>query len=112
MFLDIRSKLIHAVTHWPVIEGEYGSREYGPPTLVEGRWRDISELFVNSLGKEEVSKAQVTIEDAREIKVGDYLYFGESAVADPRNQVDAHAIKQYKRVADLRGNVYLKTVIL
>ena len=112
MPLDIASKLIHSLTHWPVIQGEYGGTEYGPPKQVEGRWRDISQLFVNARGKEEVSRAKVMVADEFDIKVGDYLYFGESAALDPRNQVGAYQIRQYGRAADLRGNVYLKTAIL
>ena len=108
----IARRLIHQITAWSLIEGEYGSLEFEAPQQFQGRWRDVAELFVSPRGREEVSNSRVIVPDDFEVKVGDYLFFGETTEADPRDQTNAYPIRQIRRVANLTGNAYLKTAIL
>ena len=98
------------VTHWAATPGDFGSFIFAAPVTVKGRWEEKSELFRTPEGEEEVSKSIVLL--ACDVNVDDYLFLGESDVADPTSISDTHQVRQFMKTPDLRSVEYLRRAIL
>ena len=99
------------VTHWPVTGSDgYGGFTFGTPALLKGRWEDRNELFTNDDLEDEVSKAIVYLNS--DVAAGDYIGQGDqTAETDPTaSTADAHRIRQYGKVTDLRALNALRKV--
>jgi hypothetical protein len=92
------------VTHWPVTGSDgYGGFTFGTPIKLKGRWEEKQELFLTLDNEEEVSKAIVYLN--ADVAEGDYLGQGDQTTeADPTaSTADAHRLRQYDKVTDLRA---------
>ena len=98
------------VTHWAVTPGDFGSFTFAAPVTVKGRWEEKSVLFRTPEGEEEVSKSIVFI--TCDVDVDDYLFLGESVVADPTSISDTHQVRQFMKTPDIRSVEYERRAIL
>lgn len=88
-------------TYWgePVSDG-YGGETFAAPRSLLVRWEERSVEFSDQSGETHISKAVVFVEEP--LDIGGYLYLGESAEAIPGNIKDAHDIRQFSTIPDLR----------
>lgn len=101
----------HTITRWTTTSNGTGGYNYGTPSTLNGRWEDIQELTRNAQGDEILSKAEVYVES--DVAIGDYLALGDqTATADPTTLDNAHEVKQFNKIPDLRGNTYERKAIL
>lgn len=100
------------ITVWqPGVNDGFGGFTFPAPTLIKGRWEDTQVLFLNSKGEELMSQAVVYVDT--DVSVGQYLVEGDlTATADPTTLADAHRIKQYMRIPDLRQNDFERKAML
>lgn len=106
--MSLARRLNQEITHWPVTDSDgYGGFVFGTPVCLEGRWEEKNELFVTPDLEEVASMAIAYLED--DIAVGDYLALGDlTATADPTTLDDAHRIRNYGKVTDLRAILALR----
>lgn len=97
--------LTEAVTHWTVAPDGFGGFVFGAPAALLGRWEDRSERFMNEAGQEDISRAIVHID--ADVSPGDYLFQGTSTVSTPLGLSEAHPVKRFDKVPDLR---FIETV--
>lgn len=72
----------HIATYWPPAgTGATGSMSYGAPVSIICRWQNKNDLFVDSLGRQQVSSAVVY--PGAEVETEGMLARGEHVSADP-----------------------------
>lgn len=72
---------------------------YAAPVALKVRWEERSELFTNSAGEKEASRAVVYL--GVDITPGDFLFLGTSVVAAPI--AAARLVKDFRNVPELNG---------
>ena len=93
--------LKQTATHWsPGVPDGYGGSTYGAPVSMVCKWEERAVLFRDDKGDETISKAVVFLPS--DVGIGDYLFLGESVVADPTT-IDAHEVRQFSSIPDLRN---------
>lgn len=107
----LKRLLKEKITHWTVS----GFDEFGSPTgftrnIIEGKYEDRSELFINQNKEEERSEATVFLEDP--VSVGDYLYQGESIANDPTTLDQAREVREVKKINSLKGDIVYRRAML
>jgi hypothetical protein len=71
------------LTYWPQSGNDAsGGSTFDAPIEIAGRWQNRQVLFRDLQAKERVSEAVIYCD--RELAVGDWIYRGSSAEADPR----------------------------
>lgn len=92
------------ITHWPVTGSDtFGGFSFGSAALLEGRWEERQELFVDAEGEQVLSNA-VAYLGTTTVNVGDYVTKGdESSVADPGTLPRAYRVRNFSNITDLRG---------
>ena len=100
------------ITVWqPGVNDGFGGFTFPAPTLIKGRWEQKQELFMDPKGEELMSEAIVYIDT--DVTIGQYIAEGDqTAIADPTTLSDAHRIKQYMKIPDLRFNSFERKAIL
>ncbi len=88
------------ITRWVATQA-FGTRTFGTPTTLKGRWEDVAELFRSPDGEELTSQAKVSLESR--VDVGDHIFKGESTAADPRDLTGAYEVRGYSEITDLRS---------
>lgn len=90
-----------SITHWGVTPDGFGGNTFGTPAVLDGRWQEKAEVFTDASGQEQ--KSQATVHVGTNVSIGDYLFEGESSVADPTTLSGAHQVRGFKRTPDLRN---------
>lgn len=104
-------KYPQTITRWTVTPDGYGTQTFGSPTTLAGRWEDKQDLFRDARGDEVMSKARVYV--VSDVNIGDWLALGDqTATADPRDLANAHEVKQFIKVPDLRGKNFDRKAVL
>ena len=100
------------ITIWqPGVNDGFGGFTFPAPTLIKGRWEQKQELFKDPNGEELMSEAIVYVDT--DVAIGQYIAEGDqTAVADPTTLSDAHRIKQYTKIPDLRFNEFERKATL
>jgi len=93
--------LIYDITYWERgAPGGFGEFTWKAAVALKGRWQDSEELFTDSQGQQQVSRARAYLKI--DVAVGGYLLEGSSVAADPTIVDRAFEIKQYRRSPPLR----------
>lgn len=87
----------------PVLDG-FGGRNFAAGVEIDCRWEDRQELFVDSEGRQVLSRAVVYID--RDVQVHDFLFLGEltdlaSGEDEPFSNADAYEIRSYQKIVSL-----------
>ena len=100
------------ITVWqPGVNDGVGGFTFPAPTLIKGRWEEKQELFKDPKGEEQMSEAIVYVDT--DVSVGEYLAEGDqTGTADPTTLSNAHRIRKYLKIPDLRQNNYERKAIL
>jgi len=107
-------------TYWPATPDMYGGVAFGSPILVECRWEDITENFIDAEGREAVSQAKVYVDQV--LKVGGFLALGDyTGVTSTTTTAEeptfmppdaARPIRKFENLPNLRATEYLRTAWL
>ncbi len=97
------------VTHWTVASDAFGGYTFGTPAALKGRWEQKSVQFRLPTGEEVTSDAVVYLNG--DVDVEDYIFLGESEVADPTT-IKAFQVRQFHKTPDLRNLESLREAFL
>lgn len=113
--MNLSRKFIHSITVWsnPVSNG-YGKYTFDAPVLLDGRWEDRAELFINAqTGREEVSRSVAFFDGSNSVGVGDMIALGDhTATASPYNVSTARTVRSIGNVPSIRGDQALLKAIV
>lgn len=100
------------VTHWPVTGSDgYGGFTFGTAVLLEARWEDRSELFIDEELEEVRSRAVAYL--STDVSEGDYVALGDlTTTPDPTSLSAAYRVRGRMNVTDLRNTQTLRKVFL
>lgn len=101
--------------YWQKIgEDDYGRPTFAKYRLINCRWEDAHEEFLNTEGTKEISQSVVNVD--RDLKVGDILLLGQfnnvSDVTDPRNDPNAFEVGLFEKTPNLKATKFLRTAYL
>lgn len=88
----------------------YGGMTYSAPEAALGFWQERAVEFKLLTGEVRTSRATVFLRD--DVAIGDYLYFGTSAAADPKSVSGAYRVEQFSKLPNLRFNAYERKAYL
>lgn len=95
------------ITYWPPGTGDgAGGLGFGSPIVLNGRWEDRIEEFLDKNNTVVFSKANVFMSPkcGNTIEVGGYLFNGDqSLVTNPTNLSGAYEIRATSTVPDIRN---------
>ncbi len=98
------------VTHWAASPSTYGGFTFDTPVTFKGRWEDKAVLFRDTTGSEVTSESVVSL--AQDVSVGDFIFLGESEVADPTTISATKQVRQFSKIPDLRHIEYVRKAFL
>lgn len=99
------------ITYWGApVKDKFGVKTFDAPVQITGRWEDSTELFIDSSGRESVSRAFVFV--GQDLDSEGWLFLGTSSTADPKSVADAFEIKQFKKTPNLKGTDFERMAIL
>lgn len=98
------------ITYWVATPSTYGGFVFSTPTTLKGRWEEKAMLFRDSTGDEVTSEAVVYLDT--DVNVGDFLFHGSSAAADPTTVQGTKQIRQFSKIPDLRHVDYERKAFL
>ena len=105
-----KRRMIHTATLWESSGVDSaGDDTWGSPRQISVRWEDSSEKFFNN-GEEEEAKAKVYV--GEDLIVGDFLFFGTSATADPTGLIGAYQIKRWVKTPTVAGRQFVREALL
>ena len=95
----------------------YGDYEFSTPQQIVVRWDELNEEIMLPTGQTIVSMATVYLPELStgvEADVNDFLWLGDLADApdDPQAAPDAHQIKKFSKIANLKATEFLRTAYL
>ena len=96
----------------PVDDG-YGGFTWTAPVEIKCRWEDVSDLFIDENGEQQISNAEVITD--RVVTLGGYLWLGDlesSTPNDPMTLENAYKIRKFESIPDIANNVNVMTAIL
>ena len=97
-------KLIHTATAWKnPVSDNYGGFTYSAPVLIDCRWEDKAELFIDSTGRETVSNAVIWLDSEDVIEEGDMIAFGDVKTFTIPYGTSARVIKSINSTPNLKG---------
>lgn len=79
----------------------YGNITHPAPRVVDGRWEQRNDLFIDNAGKQVVSAAVVYIGEP--ITQGAYVLLGESTSASPQSLANAFLVRAVSRTPSIDG---------
>lgn len=118
----LESMLKQTAVYWPpgsaesggVDFNERGERLYATAVQIKCRWTDVSKVFINAQGVEQVSRAKVFVD--RDVKAGGMLYLGRltdvAYLTDPKANDGAWEIASFKKTPNKRATKFLRKVFL
>jgi len=83
------------------------------PVELDCRWEDVSELFMDENGNQQVSNAVIFVD--RDVQVRGYLKLGEldSYISDdPLDNVGVFVIRKFENIPNLRVTEFLKVAMV
>lgn len=95
---------------------DFGKPLFKEPVEIDVRWEEVNELFINSSGEQERSKAKVFVKD--ELSERGVLFLGLLSTltaeqkADPFILKSAYSIKSRKSIPSLSGSEFVRTIWL
>jgi hypothetical protein len=103
--------LKQTLTYWEEIGLDgYGKQVFATPVQIPGRWEERAEYFINPAGQSEPSKAVAYLD--RDVKIGDYLMLGSSAVANPQAVGSAHRVFDFRKIPGIMAEDYERRVLM
>ena len=103
-------ELPHKITRWTTTPDGYGGVTFGTPIVLNGRWEDKNIQFRTPKGTEATSDAIVYLNN--DVDLDDYLFLGDSDVADPTTLSGAKEVRKFNKTPDLRALDYERVAIL
>jgi len=108
--MDTSRFLNQTITYWanPLTDG-WGGYTFDDPIAISGRWEDRQELFIDAEGREVRSQAVVYLN--QDVELGGYLALGthtDSSDTDPRDVSEAHKIRSFQKIPDVKGSTYVR----
>lgn len=105
------------IVYWgtPSPDG-FGGATFADYVDLKGRWEDRNDLFIDTEGKESMTKAVVYV--TQDMDLGGWLFKGlttdiSSADQDAPQDVDnAYEIRGFKKVSNMKGDGYERKVFL
>ena len=80
----------------------YGKGAFNTPVLLNCRWEDIAEIFIDKTGEERHSKSRIFL--AQDIALEGYLALGDqTATSDPRTLSGAWEVRNRKASLQIVG---------
>ena len=113
----LANQLKQAAVYWgnPSSDG-YGGRTFDVPAEISVRWQDRQELFVDTQGREQTSRAVVYV--ATDLIIGGYLHLGELAdlssaeEGDPLTVATAYEIRSISKTPDIGADRFARKIWL
>lgn len=87
-----------------------GDPTFAAPKAITTRWEEKQAVFTNAAGEEASAGAVVFVKE--DMKAGDFLFLGTSAVADPTTVVAAREIQGWSKIKQLTGSDYERRAFL
>ena len=87
-----------------------GDPAFASTVQISGRWEDRTEKFVNARGEETRSRSRVYLD--QDVNLGDYLFLGTDATADPTGVVAAFAVQDFRKIPNIDGDQFERRVLL
>ena len=110
----LTKNLNQKITYWAETgtKDVYGNSTWVSPVLLNGRWEDVNDLFVDVDGNEVLSNAKVWLDT--DVAVGGYLMNREfvGGETDPSIVVDARRIRKYSKIPNLRATAFERTTFV
>ena len=111
--MDILSKLRQKCVYWaPLGVTTTGAQTFDYPAELRCRWEEKDMLIIDGRGEEIRSSTQVYVEN--DVEIDGLLYYGLlddiDGTEDPR--LYAMPIQSFKKLPDLRAEVYLRIAYL
>lgn len=111
-------------TYWEPTGGKdaYGMSKFYKPRLLDCRWEDSQELFINAFGQEELSQSKIHVDT--DLVVGGYLIQGdyrdmddsttttETTSDEYRPHPDAMEIRNFQSIPNIKGTRFVRTAWL
>lgn len=104
------SALNQQVTHWGTSSDGFGGYAFTPPTVLDGRWEERSEIIETATGETIVSKAIVFL--GLDVDISDYLFLGSTAEVNPTTLDKAFIVKDFQKIPDLAAVDFVRRAIL
>lgn len=87
-----------------------GDPTFAAPKSIKIRWEDRNAVFTNLAGEEGAARSVIFL--AEDVKAGDFLFLGTSAVADPTTVVGAEEVKGFSKIPELVGPGFQRMAFL
>ncbi len=81
----------------------YGGYSFSAPKVISVRWEDKAVQIMSPTGEAKISRTIVWVKESDKVKVGDYLYLGESTEKDPTKLDDAYEVQEVRRTPSVDG---------
>ncbi len=108
-FLDKHRKQL--VTFWSATGADAsGDPTFATPKAITARWEERQAVFTNAAGEEASAGAVIFVKE--DMKAGDFLFLGTSAVADPTTVGDARKIQGWSKLPQLTGSDFERKAFL
>ena len=93
----------------------FGGRIFDDAVEIAVRWEDTRELFIDSNGRESVSKARVFV--GVNLIVRDYLMLGtlddlSSGAEEPDQVTTAYEVRAFEKIPNLAGADFVRKAVL
>lgn len=103
------------IVYWGTpTKDKYGGTTFAAPVEITGRWEDKNEVFIDSIGRERISKSHVYL--GQDVDIEGYLYLGTlasiSSAASPKEVNGAYEIKAPMKTPNLKATDFERKVIL
>jgi|TARA_R100000093_G_C1901907_1_gene60146 hypothetical protein len=99
------------ITYWDTpVTDKFGARTFATPEQITGRWEDRTDLFIDSTGRESVSKAFVFV--GQDLDSEGWLFLGTSSEANPKDVDGALEIRQFIKTPNLKATDFERKAIL
>ena len=92
----------------------YGQPQVTDPVVIDCRWEEVSEEFIDAQGTRQISRAKVYVD--RDIIVGGILMLGVlgdiTDESNPKENENAWEIRRFDKLPNLKATEYLRAAIL
>lgn len=98
----LRRGLTQVATLWVVTGVDtFNQPAFADPVVIRCRWEDRNERMQSDDGEEFIARSRIFLE--QEVKLGDYLAFGEHVDVNPRSNPLAHRVMAFRRTPSISG---------
>ena len=80
------------------------------PVILNGRWEQRTDLFIDSAGQEVRSAARVYLD--ADVAVDGYVFLGESTGTNPLTVSGARQIRDFRKTPNLKANLFERVIFL